>query len=123
MNRDEALVLGCVMAWEASAGSELEELVPIGTRMPTVIEYCPAEAVTTISMSTTQRMWELAATGFRPVALVCWDTRSSEIGLLVDDSIAHGMRSRLAEEAGAIFKTALDQVAMDPAVTKTRYMN
>jgi tyrosyl-tRNA synthetase len=74
-------------------------------------------------MSTTRRMRELAATGFRPVALVGWDVHSSELGLLVDDSISHDMRSRLAEEAGAIFKTALDQVAMDPSVSKTQYMN
>jgi hypothetical protein len=123
MNKNEALVLGCVMVSVASAGSELNELVPIRTKLPAVFEYCPAETVTTISMSTTRRMRELAETGFRPVALIVWDIGSSELALLVENSISPGMQSRLAEEAAAIFKTALDQVATDPAVAKTPYLN
>jgi hypothetical protein len=122
MNKNEALLLGCVMVW-ASAGSELDEHVPIGAKMPAVFEYCPSEEVTAGSMSTTRRMRELASAGYRPVALVGWDVHSSELGLLIDDSISHDMRSRLAEEAGVIFKTALNQLAMDPSVSKTRYMN
>ena len=119
MNKNEALVLGCVMVSVASAGSELDELVPIGTKLPAVFEYCPAETVTTISLSITRHMRELAATGFRPVALVCCDLHSLQLSIRAENSISEMLRSQLAEEADMIF----DQAAMHPAVTKPQYMN
>jgi hypothetical protein len=119
MNKNEALVLGCVMVSAASAGSELDELVPIGIKLPAVFEYCPAETVTTVSLSTTRHMRELAATGFRPVALVCCDLHSLQLSIRAENSISEMLRSQLAEEADVIF----EQAEMHVVASEAQYMN
>jgi len=106
MNKNAALVLGCVMVWEPYAGSQLEELVPTGTWMPAVIEYCPAETITPISMKVTQHMRELAAKGFQVAAVVCCDLPSWQLSLRTHSHIPEMLRSQLDKEADVIFDQA-----------------
>jgi hypothetical protein len=119
MNKNEALVLGCVMVSVASAGSELGELVPIGIKLPAVFQYCPAETVTTVRLSTTRHMRELAATGFRPVALVCCDLHSLQLSIRAENSISEMLRSQLAKEADVIF----EQAEMHVVASESQYIN
>ena len=104
------LVLGCVMAWhdqEVVAGDLSSELP---AESPAVLEYCPVDLDGSDELAVTERMKDLAAAGFRQVALVSCDQDSSGLSIYAREDSSESLRALLSVESEAIFRAALDHV-------------
>src|ERR1019366_10034540 len=99
MEEEATQVLGCVMAWAGESISN--EKMPADFEPPVVLEYCPADVVEFGEISTTERIADLIAMGFEPVALVCRDSLTSTIlSLRVFKDDSNAIHAQLAQEAG-----------------------
>jgi hypothetical protein len=97
------------MAWAGRSISD--EKMPADFEPPFVLEYCPADVVEFGEISTTERISNLIAMGFEPVALVCRDSLSATLSMRVFKNDSNSIHVQLVQEADKIFAAASNQGA------------
>lgn len=105
MQNDQLVFVGVVMGWEYD--STLGHGTLFNHMPPVLTEFCAGGNTETGAIDPTPRMRELAAAGYRPIAVVRRDLSNFNAHyLFAHEGISAAAHMQLVEDANAIFEAA-----------------